>query len=125
MRRAIDETERRRTRQIAFNEANGITPRGVTKKIKDLIDGVYDTRGSVQERKVAQEAARYDVMNEKQLAQEIKRLEKQMHEQARNLEFEKAAQTRDQLSTLKTQLFGADESGEAEKIISAEKGHVA
>ena len=125
MQRAIDETERRRNRQIAFNEAHGITPRGVTKKIKDLIDGVYDTRGSVQERKVAQEAARYDVMNEKQLAQEIKRLEKQMHEQARNLEFEKAAQTRDQLATLKTQLFGADESGEAEKIISAEKGRVA
>ena len=125
MRRAIDETERRRNRQIAFNEAHGITPRGVTKKIKDLIDGVYDTRGSVQERKVAQEAARYDVMNEKQLAQEIKRLEKQMHEQARNLEFEKAAQTRDQLATLKTQLFGADESGEAEKVISAEKGRVA
>ncbi|CAG2129775.1 excinuclease ABC subunit UvrB [Cupriavidus numazuensis] len=110
MRKAIDETERRRAKQMAFNEANGITPRGVVKRIKDIIDGVYDAGEVKAELLAAQERARYEDMSEKQVSKEIKRLEKLMMDHAKNLEFEKAAQVRDQLAKLKAQLFGA--SGE-------------
>jgi excinuclease ABC subunit B len=108
MKLAMDETERRRHKQIAFNEANGIVPKGVTKRIKDIIDGVYDKDAAQKERKIAQEAAGYDVMNEKQLAKEMKRIEKEMHEAARNLEFEKAAELRDQLKKFRARFYGAE-----------------
>jgi excinuclease ABC subunit B len=108
MRRAMDETERRRTKQIAFNLQRGITPIGVSKKIKDILDGVYATGDVRAELKAAEEQARYESMTEKQLSREIKRLEKQMLEHARNLEFEKAAQARDQLTELKKKAFGVD-----------------
>jgi excinuclease ABC subunit B len=107
MERAIGETERRRAKQIAFNAANGIVPRGVHKIIKDMIDGVYSPQDAREQMEVAQEAARYEAMSEKQVSKEIKRLEKLMLDHAKNLEFEKAAQVRDQLHTLKQQLFGA------------------
>ncbi|MFS2003815.1 excinuclease ABC subunit UvrB [Duganella sp. CT11-25] len=107
MERAIGETERRRAKQIAFNEANGIIPRGVHKIIKDMIDGVYSPQDARQELQVAQETAKYESMSEKQISKEIKRLEKAMLDHAKNLEFEKAAQVRDQLHHLKQQLFGA------------------
>ncbi|WP_121491128.1 excinuclease ABC subunit UvrB [Cupriavidus plantarum] len=107
MRRAIDETERRRLKQIAFNEANGITPRGVVKRIKDIIDGVYNPDEVKAELSAAAERAKYEDMSEKQVAKEIKRLEKQMLDHAKNLEFEKAAQVRDQLAKLRAQVFGA------------------
>jgi excinuclease ABC subunit B len=107
MRRAIDETDRRRTKQIAFNKANNITPIGITKVIKDLIDGVYDPQEARDVLQVAQEQAKYEAMSEKQVSKEIKRLEKLMLDHAKNLEFEKAAQVRDQLHQLKSQLFGA------------------
>jgi len=107
MRRAIAETERRRARQIAFNAAHSITPKGVFKPIKDIIDGVYDVNMAQNELKVAQEQARYEAMSEKALAREIKRLEKEMLELARNLEFEKAAAARDELFRLKERVFGA------------------
>lgn len=110
MRRAIDETERRRGRQIAFNAANGIIPRGVTKQIRDLIDGVYDPDSANIERKAAEEQARYDAMGERDVSREIRRLEKLMLEHARNLEFESAAKVRDQLGRLKQQAFGASGS---------------
>jgi len=105
MRRAIDETERRRARQIAHNAAHGITPQGVTKRIKDIIDGVYNQESARQELKAAQNQARYDVMGEKEMTREIKRVEKDMLEAARNLEFEKAALLRDELQRLKQRLF--------------------
>jgi len=108
MRLAIDETERRRARQIAHNTAQGITPRGVTKRIKDIIDGVYDKDSAQRELKAAQTFAEYGVMNEKQLAKELKQLEKAMHEAAKNLEFEKAAELRDRLKTLREQFYGAE-----------------
>jgi excinuclease ABC subunit B len=108
MRRAIDETERRRARQIAFNEANGITPAGIKKEIRELIDGVYSPQEARLELQVAQEHAKYESMSEKQVSKEIKRLEKLMVTHAKNLEFEKAAQMRDQLGILKQQLFGAN-----------------
>ena len=107
MERAIGETERRRAKQIAFNTANGIVPRGVQKKIKDMIDGVFSPSEAKEELAVAQESAKYESMSEKQIAKEIKRLEKAMLDHAKNLEFEKAAQVRDQLHVLKKQLFGA------------------
>jgi excinuclease ABC subunit B len=107
MERAIGETERRRAKQIAFNEANGIVPRGVKKIIKDMIDGVYSVQDAKEVIQSAQETARYESMSEKQISKEIKRLEKAMLDHAKNLEFEKAAQVRDQLHHLKQQLFGA------------------
>jgi excinuclease ABC subunit B len=107
MKRAMGETERRRTKQIAFNKANGIEPRGVQKRIKDIIDGVYDVKEKRSEMQVEQERARYEDMSEKDLAGEIKRLEKQMNSEARNLEFEKAAATRDRLTKIKEMAFGA------------------
>jgi len=107
MRRAIDETERRRNKQINFNTANGITPIGISKQIKELIDGVYSPQEAREELHAAQDQAKYEAMSEKQVSKEIKRLEKQMVDHAKNLEFEKAAQVRDQLHVLKQQLFGA------------------
>jgi len=107
MRRAMGETERRRNKQIQFNAENNITPVGVKKQIRELIDGVYKIDEARQELMAAQEQARYEAMSEKQVAKEIKRLEKLMIDHAKNLEFEKAAQVRDQLHLLKEQLFGA------------------
>jgi excinuclease ABC subunit B len=107
MKRAIGETERRRNKQIAFNTANNITPVGIRKEIRDLIDGVYSPQEARAELQVAQEQAKYEAMSEKQVSKEIKRLEKAMIDHAKNLEFEKAAQVRDQLRILKEQLFGA------------------
>ena len=106
MERAISETERRRNKQVRFNEENGIVPKGVTKRIKDIIDGVYDPETAQRELKVAQQQAGYGAMSEKLLTKEIKRLEKEMADFARNLEFEKAAAARDELFRLKEQLFG-------------------
>jgi excinuclease ABC subunit B len=107
MRRAMGETERRRTKQIAFNKLHGIEPKGVQKRIKDIIDGVYDVKEKRHEMEVEQERARYEDMGEKDLANEIKRLEKQMNAEAKNLEFEKAASTRDRLTKVKEMAFGA------------------
>ncbi|GGX06753.1 UvrABC system protein B [Pigmentiphaga litoralis] len=107
MERAIGETQRRRERQILFNTEHGIIPRGVKKEVRDLIDGVYAPNGDQEALKLSVEAAKFEAMGEKQISKEIKRLEKAMLEHARNLEFEKAAQARDQLMTLKQRLFGA------------------
>ena len=107
MRRAIDETERRRAKQIAFNTANNIVPIGVKKSIREMIDGVYSPQEARENLQVAQETAKFESMSEKQVSKEIKRLEKLMVDHAKNLEFEKAAQVRDQLHILKQQLFGA------------------
>ena len=109
MKKAIGETERRRAKQIAHNEANGIVPKQIVKRVKDLIDGVYSEKsGKEADRLQAQalQQARVEDMSEKDIAKEIKRLEKQMLEHAKNLEFEQAARVRDQLSLLKQQLFG-------------------
>jgi excinuclease ABC subunit B len=107
MERAIGETERRRNKQLAHNEAEGITPRSVRKQVKELIDGVYADKSGKDDLKAAQAAAEVEVLSEKDLGKRIKQLEKQMLEHARNLEFEKAARLRDQLALLKEQAFGA------------------
>jgi excinuclease ABC subunit B len=105
MRRAMEETDRRRRKQTAYNAARGITPVGVTKRIKDIIEGVYDHEEARTQLKAAQAQERYDSMSEKALTQELKRTEKEMLEAARNLEFERAAQLRDRLKVLKQRLF--------------------
>jgi excinuclease ABC subunit B len=105
MKLAMDETNRRRTIQTAFNTENGITPKGITKRIKDIIDGVYDLDEGKRERKAAQEQANYESLSEKQLTKELKRIEKAMHDAAKNLEFEKAADYRDQLKKLQSKML--------------------
>ena len=110
MSRAMAETDRRRSKQEAHNAANGITPRTVLKRIKDLIDGVYSEKSGQEAEKLELESQRravLDAMSEKDVAREIKRLEKLMLTHAKDLEFEKAAQVRDQLSHLRGQTFGA------------------
>jgi excinuclease ABC subunit B len=109
MRHAIAETERRRRKQVAYNAAHGIMPRSVSKRIKDIIDGVYEPEDKGDARlAVAHRRRHYDVLSEKELSREIRRLEKEMLEHARNLEFEKAAAVRDELFRLRRQAFGAD-----------------
>ncbi len=113
MRKAIDETERRRARQLEHNLAQGITPRSIVKQVRDLIDGVYSEKAGKDAERLEYETlqrAKIEDMSEKDVAREIKRLEKQMMEHARNLEFEQAASVRDQLSRLKSQAFGASVS---------------
>ncbi len=105
MRAAISETERRRSKQVAYNLAHGIQPRSVSKRIKDLIDGVYDIDEKRVERKAAQERKKYDVLSEKQFETTIKRLEREMNEAAKNLEFEKAAELRDELKTMRNKFL--------------------
>jgi len=110
MKRAIDETGRRRTKQIAHNTQYGIVPRSVVKQVRDLIDGVYSEKAGKEAEKLERDAmqrAQVQDMSEKDVAREIKRLEKRMLEHAKNLEFEQAARVRDQLAVLKEQAFGA------------------
>ena len=102
--RALGETDRRRAKQVGYNEQHGITPKGVIKRIKDLIDGVYDA----SEAEDAREEARIESLSEKQIAREIKALEKKMLAHARNLEFEEAAAARDRLVELKKRVFGVE-----------------
>ncbi len=103
MRRAIDETERRRAKQIAHNQAHGITPKGIDKAVRDVMEvgqAAPDTP-----RRVADPAAEYAHLTPAQLARKIKQLEKQMYQHAKNLEFEQAAQIRDQLKALRERVF--------------------
>ena len=110
MKKAIGETERRRTKQVAHNLAMGITPRSIVKQVRDLIDGVYSEKAGKEADRLEREAvqrAKVEDMSEKDVSKAIKQLEKQMMEHAKNLDFEKAAQIRDQLQMLKAQAFGA------------------
>ena len=115
MRLAIDETERRRDRQLAFNAEHGITPRTVVKRIKDIIDGVYASENEDGKARTAEPGADYTGMDEKSLARQIRALEKAMQTHARNLEFEEAARARDELFRLRAQAFGADQHGRSEE----------
>jgi len=108
MRAAMDETSRRRTKQLAHNVALGITPTSVQKRIKDIIDGVYDQDAEREHLRAAQADAHYQGMGERELGREIKRLEREMLDAARNLEFERAAKLRDELKAIKNRLFLPD-----------------
>jgi excinuclease ABC subunit B len=107
MRRAMDETERRRNRQIAHNLAMGITPRSVNKRVRDMIDGAVSDKTAREQERISKDALEVELMSEKDLGKRIKGLERQMLEHAKNLEFEKAARVRDQLALLREQAFGA------------------
>jgi len=107
MKRAIGETNRRRAKQMAFNAENGITPRGVVKQVRDLIDGVYSEKAGKAQQALELAKASLEELSERDLAKEIKRLEKQMLEHARQMEFEQAARVRDQLAALKQKVFGS------------------
>ncbi|MFW2133196.1 excinuclease ABC subunit UvrB [Ectothiorhodospira haloalkaliphila] len=112
MQRAMDETERRREKQIAHNQAHGITPKGVEKRIADIMEGAY-AGGSMaapkRYAKVAEQEAEYGRMSPKDTAKEINRLETQMFEHARNLEFEEAARLRDRIEKLREGMLGVVE----------------
>ena len=106
--RAMEETQRRREKQIAYNKAHHITPAGIHKSITDVMDVGYGDAAGTRLRKfgkVADKRAAYEVLTAKQLTSRLKQLENRMYEHARDLEFEKAAQVRDQLKQLKSALF--------------------
>ena len=121
MRKAMDETARRREKQIAFNAAHGIVPRGIRKQVRDLIDGVVVDKSGADDLRLAQQAAEVEALSEKDLGKRIKALEKQMMEHARNLEFEKAARIRDQLSLLREQAFGGGGAHDGQAVPVAAK----
>jgi excinuclease ABC subunit B len=105
MRYAMDETERRRNKQLAHNELHGITPLSVTKRIKDIIDGMYEPDEARNQLKAAQAEAKYLAMSAKDISKEIRRLEKDMLYAAKNLDFEKAASLRDELKRLREKVL--------------------
>ncbi|HET7400346.1 MAG TPA: excinuclease ABC subunit UvrB [Usitatibacter sp.] len=111
MRAAIDETERRRAKQIAHNLEHGIEPRSISKRIKDLIDGVYDAQEAKETRRAEKEEEKFESLSEKQLDQRIRKLEKEMLEAAKNLEFERAAHLRDDLKVLRDRLMAVGGEG--------------
>lgn len=119
MRRAMDETARRREKQTAYNVAHNITPKSVKKEIRDIIDGVYKSDNLENEFGLV-DGQDYEKMGPKELAREIKRLENEMFEHAKNLEFEKASEVRDKLASIRKQIFGAtpgkDEEGAKENV---------
>jgi excinuclease ABC subunit B len=122
MRAALDETERRRARQLAHNTAQGIVPRSVTKQVRELIDGVVSDRAARDEAQRIRAAAEVEALDEKDLGKRIKMLERQMLEHARNLEFEKAARVRDKLAQLREQAFGAGGHDDNVVPLSTRKG---
>ena len=111
MERAMAETERRRLTQVAFNEEHGITPIGVHKSVQDIMEGArrMPTRGKGRAKKAAEPRLTYSAdfasLSPAALARKLKQLESQMHEHAKNLEFEEAAALRDQLTEIKQQAF--------------------
>ena len=122
MKRAMDETARRRAKQTAFNLAQGITPRGIHKQVREMIDGVVSDKTAKDDLRLAQQAAEVEGLSEKDLSKRIKQLEKQMLEFARNLEFEKAARIRDQLAQLREQAFGGGAAHDSNVIPLVQPG---
>ena len=108
MKAAIDETERRRIKQIKFNLDNNITPVGIVKKVKDIIETLEDVEEHKKERALKKENRKYEDLTEPEVIKEIGKLEKSMQISARNLEFEKAASIRDQVKYLKEKIYGAN-----------------
>jgi|TARA_B110000858_G_scaffold195477_1_gene251984 excinuclease ABC subunit B len=108
MKAAIDETNRRRVKQIQFNKDNNITPVGIKKKIKDIIDGLEDVDEHKRVQEAKKENRKYEDLTEPQILKEISKLEKVMQKFARDLDFENAAKTRDQVKFLKERVYGAN-----------------
>ena len=106
MQRAIDETERRRAKQLAHNEAHGITPQTIRKAVADVMRyGYEEYTAEERQRKVAEDTAGYARMSPSKLAKEIERLEKEMFQAAENLEFEEAARLRDKIHKIRETAF--------------------
>jgi excinuclease ABC subunit B len=108
MQRAIDETDRRREKQVAYNQAHSITPRGIQKTVTDVMDVGYASASNQRVRrfdKVAEQAREYEQLSVKQLNARLQKLEKRMYDHARNLEFEEAAQVRDDIAAIKERYF--------------------
>ena len=108
MQSAIDETERRRKKQMQFNLDNNITPVGIIKKVKDIIESIEDEEEHKKERALRKENRKYEDLTEPEIIKEISKLEKSMQTSAKNLEFEKAASIRDQVKYLKEKIYGAN-----------------
>jgi excinuclease ABC subunit B len=108
MQRAIDETDRRRLKQLAYNEEHGITPRGISRAVHDIMEGATaeSEPSSVKYLKVAEKSAKYEVLSPQALAKKIQQLEKQMRQHAKNMEFEQAAAVRDEIKQLQSAVFG-------------------
>jgi len=105
MQKAIDITEERREIQIAYNKKHGITPKGIVKDVRDVLEAGYGdkhSRKTVELQKVAEEKALYQAMTPKQFSKTLEQLEKQMYEHSRNLEFEDAARVRDEIERVKS-----------------------
>ncbi|HKJ87451.1 MAG TPA: helicase-related protein, partial [Gammaproteobacteria bacterium] len=113
MKRAMDETERRREKQVAFNEAHGITPKGIEKAVQDVMETGAPAAPASSRRyaQVAEEVMEYASLSPKELEQKVKALEEQMYQAARNLEFEEAARLRDQVRQIKEENLGLGEPG--------------
>jgi excinuclease ABC subunit B len=112
MRRALDETERRRAKQLEFNAAHGITPRSVEKRVADIMEGAYAGSAAASAKryaKVAEEQLEYGGLDAAAVGKRIKRLEQEMYAHARNLEFEAAARARDQIRRLRDHALGRPE----------------
>ena len=114
MQRAIDETDRRRAKQVEYNLEHGITPKGVSKKITDIMEGARAEAGrggkrdrwgrvSAEDRRAAEESAEYRSLSPEQIGARIKKLEAQMYKHAQDLEFEEAARARDEIHRLREQ----------------------
>ena len=108
MQAAIDETSRRRKKQLKFNKDNNITPVGITKKVKDIIESIQDEEEFKKQKAQSKSHRKYEDFTEPQIIKEIGKLEKAMQSSARNLEFEKAANTRDLIKFLKEKIYGAN-----------------
>jgi excinuclease ABC subunit B len=106
MKKALDETARRRAKQVEYNEANGITPRGIKKAVSDILEGAYSAPDRGPARKVAEATPDYSSLTPDQILRRIKKLEAEMLKHARNLEFEEAAKLRDQISQLRKSSLG-------------------
>jgi excinuclease ABC subunit B len=108
MRFAIDETDRRRQRQVEYNIEHNITPRGVIKAVTDIMEGARDSadgksRGGGRGKRAAEERIDYSALDPAQLATKLKKLEAQMYKHAQDLEFEEAARVRDEIGKIKAQ----------------------
>ena len=106
MQRAIEETDRRRDVQIAYNLEHGITPTSIVKSVADIMEGAYGKKIASNKLKVAEDSIDYSVMSGKQLNKEIEKLERKMYEHAQNLEFEEAAGIRDQINQIQEKSLG-------------------
>ncbi len=108
MQHAIDETERRRAKQIEFNQTHGITPKGINKAITDILDGAYTDKKTIAKsyQRVAEDVAEYSEMTPEILMKRIKKMEEKMYQHARDLEFEAAAQVRDEIHEMKINGLG-------------------